>query len=292
MKKTVTAVLAPALYLSCTPAQAESGPYQRVAGPQPGKCIFSTQLMPPDKYSDPAYSRVTANFSEGDRIHIRCFYAQPLREYAKLGSTGNTLRDKQTYYAHLIWKRKYENTPGKDAHNLATVWRSYTNPSLRRERFELMDSDTCSFEFKDFRAKKYGAFPSGCVNLGNNIRKFAGVSRPQLRVPEVAEVCVRVRLASANAWRTRQENNTYVREPDYKNKVIAEGCFNYKMNDSGGVAASSSGQPIGIPQEEPVNAPAQSSASDPGVPNPPTETSRPRKPRVKVPRIKLPSSPF
>ncbi|MEO9600264.1 hypothetical protein [Parasphingorhabdus sp.] len=275
-------------------AQAE-GPFRKVSGPAPGKCIFSSDLMPPDRYSDPAYSKVTSNFVEGEPIHIRCFYKQPLSHYAKLGSVANTLRNKNTYYVHLLWKRKFENNSGNDEHGLAVVWRSYTNPGLKRERFELMDSKNCSFEFKDFRAKKYGAFPSGCVNLGNNIRKYAENSR--YRVPERTEICVRVRVASANGYRNRSTNTNNVREPDYRNTIIAEDCFNYKLDASkaGGSASSASANPLmGRVSEE--NSAASSSPSATSASTAPTaprlKPTKPKKPKIKIPRVKIPGGIF
>ncbi|MEM7701702.1 MAG: hypothetical protein AAF251_07160 [Pseudomonadota bacterium] len=194
-----------------------------VRGPEPGKCIFSTEVMPKDKFSHRSYSKVKDLFKPTDPIAVRCFYEGGAQSnFAKLGRVANTMRDSATFFSELEWI----NTTGGGSFSdfrIVAYKQSY-NAGWTSQRFDLTSHHAvCDFKLKGQKAREYGAHSDGCVNYQRFMETAGKKYGRNPTGPQ--EFCVRlfVRFANASQWRTVGNERRY--EPDYVEKTMARGCF-------------------------------------------------------------------
>lgn len=206
------------------PAVAQDGT-RKVTGPEPGKCIFSTKVMPKDRFSDPAYSRVKTVFTLSDPIAVRCFYENGAQDnYKSLGSQANTMRDSGKYFAELEWTN--ENARGSFSdfrikavnHNFRTGW--------TQQRYDLTsDYAECDFKLRGQDQRKYRAKSDGCIDFAGFIQS-RGVGDPGQQ-----EFCIRIFMRFANSKQWRSVGNEQRYEPVYIEKTMARGCFKVDLSE-------------------------------------------------------------
>ncbi len=228
MKKLIIlAALIFAVFVPLFSASAE--PFRTVTMVEPGKCIFSTSVMPNNRFSDPAYRRVTSVFEAGEKIAARCFYGLKNQEaYYSLGRVANTLRDSGKYYYELEWIRP-EGVGGSFRELSIKTYNQNYNPDWNQQRFNMTPGfGECSVDFKGDAARKYGADSNGCMDYVGYIKQQA--KRFNFSPPAQSEFCVRVYMKYANSEEFRQSGASVVKEPIYTKKTMSEGCFTVDMS--------------------------------------------------------------
>lgn len=218
------------------PSYAQDGT-RSVSGPERGKCIFSTKVMPKNDFSHSAYKKVKSLFSPGEPIAVRCFYENGEQSnYRSLGSVANSLRDSGKYYAELEWTNENSRSSFSDF-RIKAVNHNY-NGSWDQQRYDLTsDYAECDFKLRGRDKSKYRAKADGCMD-------FAGfVQSRDISDPGQQEFCVRIFMKFANSKQWRTVGNEERLEPVYVEKTMSRGCFKV---DLGGAKLSLDG-PSGAP---------------------------------------------
>ncbi|MEM9837652.1 MAG: hypothetical protein AAF830_00710 [Pseudomonadota bacterium] len=195
-----------------------------VKGPEPGKCIFSTEVMPKGDFRNSAYRKVKDTFALGDPIAVRCFYEMGQQSnYASLGRVANSMRDSGKYYAEYEWT-KPDGSPGSHSDFRIVAYNHNFRADWDQQRYDLTDDHAaCDFQIKGRKQQEFGAKSSGCMDFA----KFTQIQSKKMRVkaPETPEFCIRVFMKFANTRSLRTVGNDLREEPDYVEKTMARGCF-------------------------------------------------------------------
>lgn len=242
MAATVLAVLALALPASGAPAAKD---YRKV-DPKTGygNCLFSPQPLGFQQEGSAAYLAARSSFSEGEDIHVRCYWAKPLASYKKGGKLQNELRDKNQYSYALVWAQP-EGISGGDPEMLIQDMASPDADEAMdwdQQRFDLYEDDPdCDIKVKDGKLKEeYGVTSANrCLNLANFARRMK-VRFPALKTTDTFRFCFRqyVEVAdsettytgkdSSDKWRLKEVSTTLA---DTYPLIIAQSCFDYSLKD-------------------------------------------------------------
>lgn len=197
-----------------------------------GECIFSTDVMPKNDFSHPAYSKITRQFTDSDPIAARCFYGEGVQEkYAKLGRIANSMRDEGKYFAEYEWIKPDEAGGSHDDFRIVAYNHNF-RADWNQQRYDLTsDHAECDFKIKGDKKRQFGAKSDGCMDFS----RFTKLQSQRLGVsaPTNPEFCVRVFVKFANREIYEETNGAIVREPDYVEKTMARGCFKVRIDASG-----------------------------------------------------------
>ncbi|MEO0815790.1 MAG: hypothetical protein AAFX86_00655 [Pseudomonadota bacterium] len=211
------------------PAEAQSA-FRQIDSYGAGNCIFSTGQLPKGQETAPGYRQISTLFDEGDDIHVRCYFAQTLADYASLGRVANSLRDKQQYYMRLDWMRPEEISGSTRDYKVDGAFHNF-NANTRgwdQQRYDLYAQDDCDFKIRNPReAQQYGAYPNRCLNIGNYIRAMSAEKR--FPIDEPAEFCVSVFIELADELQLVQRGGNLVEEPNTFNRRLTRGCFSVNV---------------------------------------------------------------
>lgn len=223
---------------AATPAAAQSSPLRKVDAQGIGNCVFSPQELPKGGEGTAPYKAIKTDFTEGESVHVRCYWPKPLSAYRSAGKIYNEIRDKNQYSYALFWMepgingapdREYmvQDMASEDAAG-AFSW--------DQQRFDLYDdAPDCDIKVQDGKLKSdYGVTsPNRCLGLANFARTFVsakGLGTLRFCFKQYVEVADRTAtytgLDSSDPWRRRTVSTT---ENDTYKVVLAEGCFNYHL---------------------------------------------------------------
>jgi len=207
-----------------------------------GSCIFSPQELPKGGEGSSAYLAARTDYTEGEDVHIRCYWPRKLSTFRTQGKIFNEIRDKNRYSYGLFWimpglnggpgvERLIQDMASEDAAG-AMAW--------DQQRFDLYENKPdCDVKVQDGKLKRdYGVTsPYRCLSLGNYARKmrqtFSGLESQRTfrfcfkQYVEVADKQVTYTGKDAtDPWRLRRLSTTM---HDTYPVVIAQGCFNYTL---------------------------------------------------------------
>ena len=226
-----TFLLFVASIIVCTSPSFADQQTRQLSGPELGKCVFSTEVMPKNSFGHSAYSKVTTDFESGDPIAARCFYELGSQEnYAALGRVANSMRDSGKYFAELEWT-KPDGAIGSHSDFRIVAYKHNFRNDWDQQRYDLTsDFAECDFKLKGDEKRKFGAKSDGCMNFD----KFTHLQSKKLKVsvPESPEFCVRIFMNFANSESIRTIGGQVQKIPDYVEKTMARGCFNVNLSNA------------------------------------------------------------
>jgi hypothetical protein len=171
-----------------------------------GNCIFSADKLPYKKEGQ--FKKLTTEFDEKTKVvYARCYFAKTMQEYESDGKVGNSMRSgtPPEYYAYF-----------------------HGHTGYKRARFTYKAKNKA----KD-QAYYYVGGPRPC-DLCKDLSRLAKdrIKRYQIKAGKKSnteKICVKVYYISADekkwVWvRNRKEHHMVNKE-----KVLAEGCFNYTV---------------------------------------------------------------
>lgn len=237
--------LALILALAPTAAPAQSGGYRKVdPATGYGNCLFSPMELGFKQEGSAAYRAARTSFTEGESIHIRCYWPRKLATYRTAGKLSNELRDQNRYSYGLVWVMP-DNIGGPDKEVLIQDMASPdANEAMSwdQQRFDLYDDNPgCDVKVKDGKLKSdYGVTsPNRCLNLANFARKMM-VRYPAIAGQRTFRFCFRqyVEVADSTATYTGRDSTDPTRRrsvsttmQDSYPVIIAQSCFDYRLKN-------------------------------------------------------------
>ena len=85
MTKLTLAIGAAASLMLVASAYGQSNSYRQVDSDGVGNCLFSTSMLNRGEEGGPAYRAARTQFSDGDNVFVRCYFAKPLGQYTRSG---------------------------------------------------------------------------------------------------------------------------------------------------------------------------------------------------------------
>jgi hypothetical protein len=102
-------------------------------------------------------------------------------------------------------------------------------PDWDQQRFDIYSQDDCDFKLRSKKeARKFGAYPNGCLNLGNYIRAQAKANG--LSLPMDAEFCVEQYFEAADKVQQKVTDSGIINEPLMFDHRLTIGCFTVRVN--------------------------------------------------------------
>lgn len=242
---TAGAALALALALAPTAPSAQSGNYRKVdPATGYGNCLFSPMELAFKQEGSPAYQAARTTFTEGESIHIRCYWPRKLATYRTAGKLSNELRDKDQYSYALIWMRPDSIASGEKEYYIQDMASPDASGAMGwdQQRFDLYDDNPgCDIKVRDGKLQSdYGVTsPNRCLNLANFARKMTQ------RYPAIAGLrtfrfCFRQYVEVADSKTTytgldsgdpaRRRTVSTTRQDTYP-VIIAQSCFDYRLKN-------------------------------------------------------------
>lgn len=202
-------------------ARAEGNPYRKISNGV-GNCVFSKAGAL--EFEQESSYQVTAEFQEGDAVHMRCYYDK-LGNFTKEGKLQNSLRhafgkgmigEEPYTRVTLYWKDDTEWWFARRA-----IYVAAEDESRTTSRYDLIPGgkppDDCDWNMGKFE------HPEQCVDLATetkNLRKFKSKTGKF-----TATICVKITYEKVDKTRLVDLTDVdIIEEP-----VISEGCFKYTV---------------------------------------------------------------
>ncbi|WP_209348259.1 hypothetical protein [Pontixanthobacter sp. CEM42] len=220
-----------ALILAAAGAQANT--YRKVDSDGVGNCVFSDRVLNKGAEGDAAYRASKVNFSEGEDVFVRCYFAKPLGEYARSGKIKNSLREGE-YYADLELRSPTRSSQGPDIVGGMQFDYAPHEARLNQQRFDIGSVTDCDFRLPAYDARVWGVGEDRCPNL-TQLTRAVGKKR-NAAFPFTAKYCVSVMVQFADVVDERREldGNTNTirvqRSPRLMNHRLSESCFDYTVS--------------------------------------------------------------
>lgn len=220
------------------PAAAQASPLRKIDAQGIGNCVFSPQELPKGGEGTAPYRAIKTDFTEGESVHVRCYWPKPLSAYRSAGKIANEIRDKNQYSFGLFWMAPFTDKPGYDERLLQDMASEDAASAMSwdQQRFDLYDNNPdCDVKVQDGELKRqYGVTsPHRCLSLANFARTFT-----QARGLKSLRFCFKqyVDVADQTATYTGRDSSDPLRlrrssrtMNDTYPVVIAQGCFNYHL---------------------------------------------------------------
>ena len=213
--------------------------YRQIDANGVGNCVFSPQELPYQNESAPGYRAIKTEFSEGENVHVRCYWAKTASEFQNVGRIWNSIRDNSRFHSSLIWVRPPElkaDAPDFFINSVQTPVDAQF-AAADQQRFDIVEASDCDFQIINFpKQEEYGvSSPNNCIDLAG----FARAMRPKyaLSDPATFEFCVQQYVEAADTETPRQEwdrtlgRYRYSTQRNEYRHLMARGCFTYRLND-------------------------------------------------------------
>ncbi|MCR9130693.1 MAG: hypothetical protein NXI12_14355 [Alphaproteobacteria bacterium] len=223
-----------ALVLAGGSAHAQSSRYAQVDSDGVGNCIFSNQELSYQQEGSAAYRNNKTEFSNGENVHVRCYFAQPLGQYRSNGRLSNSLRDGRGYF--VDFELRDPARPGSMGPDIVSGQHydyDSSDASMTQQRFDIGDMADCDFRLPESENRRWGNSASRCTDLNHFTRRVAEEAGASL--PFTATYCVRVFMQFADVIDERREFDSNTgswrtsRAPRIMDHRIAESCFDYTV---------------------------------------------------------------
>ena len=225
--------------LVATPATAQSSRFFRANADGTGNCVFSPQPLPFNQESAPGYAAITTSFTEGQNVHVRCYFPKPLSAFRPIGKMSNSIRDKDEYYYGLIWERPKDfggSHPDFHIVDLATP-NAKGMLSNVTQRFDIYQESDCDFAIPATDLTKYGVTsPHRCIDLAAFARAMQREYPDHARSPFRFCVYQYVEAVDENAtfrtWDPTLSKYRVDTKPRLYKALMTRGCFDYAIADA------------------------------------------------------------
>lgn len=232
-------VLATVLTASAVDAQINNpSSHRQVDENGVGNCVFSTGELPYRNESAPGYRAIKTDFTEGEDVHVRCYWPRTASRYSSVGRLWNSIRDDNRYHSSLIWVRPPElnaDAPDFFINSVKTTVDEQFS-AADQQRFDIVEASDCDFQIIDVpKQSEYGVTsPNNCISLAG----FGRAVRPRyaLNDPRTFRFCVQQYVEAADTqtevreWdRTLGQYRSATRRNEYRH-LMARGCFTYRLN--------------------------------------------------------------
>lgn len=220
------------------PAAAQASPLRKIDAQGIGNCVFSPQELPKGGEGTAPYKAIKTDFTEGESVHVRCYWPKPLSAYRSAGKIANEIRDKNQYSFGLFWMVPFTDKSGYDERFLQDMASEDASAAMNwdQQRFDLYDDHPdCDVRVQDERLKdQYGVTsPHRCLSLANFARTFQpakGMKSLRFCFKQYVDVADQTATYtgrdSSDPLRLRRSSRTM---NDTYPVVIAQGCFNYHL---------------------------------------------------------------
>jgi len=226
-----TALAVAALLAVSGPAAAQQ--YRQVDSDGVGNCIFSNRVLGFGEEGSAAYRSAKTSFSEGEDVFVRCYFAQPLGNYARNGRRSNSLRNGE-YFADLELRNPVRDSHGPDIVGGMRFSYDASESGMNQQRFDIGDVPDCDFRLPAYDARVWGVGENRCPDLARFTRALA--ESRNASYPFTATYCVKVFAQFSDVVDERREidGNTGTVRVNRGERLmdhrISESCFDYTVS--------------------------------------------------------------